>query len=29
MQLDEILFALEAELSNLGPRKGVDFGEAN
>lgn len=27
VQLDEILFALETQLSNLGPGKGVDFGE--
>jgi hypothetical protein len=26
MQLDEILFPLETELPDLGPRKGVDLG---
>ena len=25
VQFDEILFSLEAELSNFGPREGVDF----
>jgi hypothetical protein len=27
MQFDEIFFAFKAQLSNFGPREGVDFGE--